>query len=50
MKKLTFALACASTFALFAEITAPKADFEKYTVGDKVSGMAEPDKQLPYWL
>lgn len=50
MKKLTFALACASTFALFAEITAPKADFEKYTVRDKVSGMAEPDKQLPYWL
>ena len=50
MKNLTFALACASTFALFAAIDVPKADFEKYAVGDKVSGMAEPDKQLPYWL
>lgn len=50
MKKLTFALACASTFALFAAIDVPKADFEKYAVGDKVSGMAEPDKQHPYWL
>lgn len=44
MKKLTFALACASTFALFAEITAPKADFESptYTVGDKVVGEGSP--------
>lgn len=50
MKNLTFALACASTFALFAAIDVPKADFEKYAVGDKVSGMAEPDKQHPYWL
>ena len=50
MKNLTFALACASTFALFADIDVPKADFEKYAVGDKVSGMAEPDKQHPYWL
>ena len=50
MKNLTFALACASTFALFAEIEAPKADFEKYAEGDKVSGMIEPDSQFKYWL
>ena len=39
MKKLTFALACASTFALFAEIGAPTAGFESpYEAGDKVVG------------
>ena len=50
MKNLTFALACASTFALFAAIDVPKADFEKYAVGAKVSDTDEPDKQLAYWL
>mgnify|MGYP007045092794 CR=1 FL=1 len=50
MKNLTLALACASTFALFAEIKAPTAGFEKYAVGDKVSGMVEPDSQYTYWL
>lgn len=50
MKNLTFALACASTFALFAAIDAPKADFENYAVGDKVSGMLEPNSQFKYWL
>lgn len=39
MKKLTFALACASTFALFAEIGAPTAGFESpYEAGYKVVG------------
>lgn len=39
MKKLTFALACASTFALFAEIGAPTAGFEDpYKAGEKVVG------------
>ena len=52
MKKLTFALACASTFALFAEIGAPKADFEKYTeeTGWAVANKAEPGSQNTYWL
>lgn len=50
MKNLTFALACASTFALFAAIDVPKADFENYAVGAKVSDTDEPDKQFPYWL
>ena len=49
MKKLTFALACASTFALFAEITAPKADFEKYTE-ETVANKADPGGQSVYWL
>ena len=39
MKNLTFALACASTFALFAEIKAPMAGFESpYEAGNKVVG------------
>lgn len=52
MKKLTFALACASTFALFAEIGAPKAGFEDYTdeTGWAVAGKAEPGSQFTYWL
>lgn len=52
MKKLTFALACASTFALFAEIEAPKADFEKYTeeTGWAVADRHEPETQNTYWL
>lgn len=42
-KELTFALACASTFALFAvDITIPpKADFELYAEGDTVAGQAD---------
>lgn len=50
MKKLTFALACASTFALFAAIDVPKADFEGYAAGAKVSDEVEPDSQSVYWL
>ena len=52
MKKLTFALACASTFALFAEITAPKADFETYTkdTGWTVANKVEPGSLSTYWL
>lgn len=50
MKKLTFALACASTFALFAAIDAPKADFEGYAAGAKVSDAVEPDSQSTYWF
>ena len=50
MKKLTFALACASTFALFAAIDAPKADFEGYAAGAKVSDAVEPGSQSVYWL
>ena len=50
MKKLTFALACASTFALFAAIDAPKADFEGYAAGAKVSDEVEPGSQSVYWL
>lgn len=50
MKKLTFALACASTFALFAAIGAPKADFEGYAAGAKVADEVEPDSQSVYWL
>ena len=52
MKKLTFALACASTFALFAAIDAPKADFENYTeeTGWTVANRVEPGSQSAYWL
>lgn len=50
MKNLTFALACASTFALFAAIDAPKADFEGYAAGAKVADEVEPDSQSVYWL
>jgi len=50
MKKLTFALACASTFALFAAIDVPKADFEGYAAGAKVSDEVEPGSQSVYWL
>lgn len=50
MKNLTFALACASTFALFAAIDAPKADFEGYAAGAKVSDEVEPGSQSVYWL
>lgn len=50
MKNLTFALACASTFALFAAIDAPKADFEGYAAGAKVSDKVEPGSQSTYWL
>lgn len=47
MKKLTFALACASTFALFAEIKAPTAGFESptYKAGDKVVGEGSPTEE-----
>ena len=52
MKNLTFALACASTFALFAAIDVPKADFEKYTeeTGWTVANKFEPGSQDTYWL
>lgn len=50
MKNLTFALACASTFALFAAIDAPKADFEGYAAGAKVADEVEPGSQSVYWL
>lgn len=50
MKNLTFALACASTFALFAAIDVPKADFEGYAAGAKVSDAVEPGSQSVYWL
>lgn len=53
MKKLTFALACASTFALFAAIDVPpKADFENYTeeTGWTVANKVEPGSQSTYWL
>lgn len=50
MKKLTFALACASTFALFADIEAPKADFEGYAAGTKVANATEPGSRSVYWL
>ncbi|MDO5320247.1 MAG: hypothetical protein Q4G65_16590 [bacterium] len=49
MKKMTFALACASAAALFADM-APLADFEKYTLGDAVADAVEPDTTLTYWL
>lgn len=47
MKNLTFALACASTFALFAEIKAPTAGFESptYKAGDKVVGEGSPTEE-----
>ena len=50
MKKLTFALACASACALFAAIDVPKADFEGYAAGAKVADEVEPDSQSVYWL
>lgn len=52
MKNLTFALACASTFALFAAIDVPKADFENYTeeTGWTVANKDEPGRQYTYWL
>ena len=52
MKNLTFALACASTFALFAAIDVPKADFENYTeeTGWTVANKDEPGRQYMYWL
>lgn len=52
MKNLTFALACASTFALFAAIDVPKADFENYTeeTGWTVANKDEPGSQFTYWL
>ena len=50
MKNLTFALACASTFALFAAIDVPKADFEGYEAGAKVSDAVDPNSLYTYWL
>lgn len=52
MKKLTFALACASACALFAAIDVPKADFENYTeeTGWTVANKDEPGRQYTYWL
>lgn len=50
MKNLTFALACASTFALFAKIEAPTAGFEEYEAGAKVANAVEPGSQFTYWL
>lgn len=50
MKKLTFALACASACTLFAAIDVPKADFEGYAAGAKVADEVEPDSQSVYWL
>ena len=52
MKNLTFALACASTFALFAAIDVPKADFENYTekTGWTVANKDEPGRLYTYWL
>lgn len=52
MKNLTFALACASTFALFAAIDVPKANFENYTeeTGWTVANKDEPGRQYTYWL
>ena len=51
MKKLTFALACASAFALFADIGHPTADFEKYEAGTAVADKAEPpENTATYWL
>lgn len=50
MKNLTFALACASTFALFAAIDVPKAGFEEYETGAKVANAVEPGSQSSYWL
>lgn len=50
MKNLTFALACASTFALFAAIDVPKAGFEEYETGAKVANAVEPGSQFTYWL
>lgn len=39
MKKMMFAFACASTLALFADVAAPKADFEGYGANvDKIGG------------
>ncbi|MDO5313644.1 MAG: hypothetical protein Q4G55_09625 [bacterium] len=52
MKKLTFALACASTFALFAEIGAPTAGFESpYEAGNKVVGEGSlTENGATFWL
>lgn len=50
MKNLTFALACASACTLFTAIGAPKADFEGYAAGAKVSDEVEPGSQSVYWL
>lgn len=51
MKKLTFALACASAFALFAAVDAPKADFEGYEAGATVADAVEPDTQAAlHWI
>ena len=42
MKKMMFAFACASTLALFADVEAPKADFEGYGANvDKIGGFDE---------
>lgn len=50
MKKLTFALACASTFALFAAVDAPKAGFEGYEAGATVADAVEPGTQALHWI
>ena len=48
-KELTFALACASTFALFAVDITPKADFELYDVDAPVAGIPDPNGAL-HWI
>lgn len=48
-KELTFALACASTFALFAVDITPKADFEGYEVDATVAGNPDPNGAL-HWI
>lgn len=48
-KELTFALACASTFALFAVDITPKADFEGYAVDATVAGNPDPNGAL-HWI
>lgn len=48
-KELTFALACASTFALFAVDITPKADFELYDVDAPVAGISDPNGAL-HWI
>ena len=50
MKKLTFALACASAFALFAAVDAPKAGFEGYEAGATVADAVEPGTQALHWI
>ncbi|MDO5320248.1 MAG: hypothetical protein Q4G65_16595 [bacterium] len=49
MKKMTFALACASTAALFADM-APLAGFENYANDAHVADAVEPGSQSVYWL